>query len=64
MDKFLLGVFIGVGLMAITISFILKQSENRYYKEGQVDCINGKIKYELRNNEQNEKVWQLIGEKK
>ncbi len=38
----------------------IKSAGEGYYKQGQVDCINKKIVYELKTNENNEKIWRKI----
>jgi hypothetical protein len=49
--------------MALTI-FIAISNYNDGYKDGQVDAINGKVKYELKENEDKTTEWVEIKNKK
>jgi len=41
----------------IILCLILKPDLNNYYKQGQIDYANGIIKYELREQDNNEYIW-------
>lgn len=46
-DNFVTGMFVGLIIGAIMIALIAKDISDDYYKKGQIDAINGNIKYEL-----------------
>ena len=56
--------FISIVLLLIIIFIILfipgSCLYNKGYKKGQIDYANGKIKYELRQNENEEMRWEKI----
>lgn len=53
------GINIGFGLVGL-ILICLPNKHNGHYKRGQVDAINGKIKFELKKNEDGEWEWTYI----
>lgn len=60
-------LFMIVGIMiGLTIGMAIpdKQKEKLKYKEGQIDALNGKVKYELKENDDKEIVWEEMNLKK
>lgn len=51
---FICGIIAG---LIIATLLTAKESTNEGYKQGQIDAINGKIKYELKENEDKSKTW-------
>lgn len=57
-------IFITAGVVIIVFGLIwgtfligMKIGHDRGYRQGQVDCINKKIQYELKPNQDNESIW-------
>jgi hypothetical protein len=50
-------------LFLIFVIFISKDKYKEGYKDGQVDAINGKVKYELKENEDKTTDWVEIKKK-
>ena len=46
-------------MFTFVISYFVIQKENPY-KQGQVDALTGKIKYELKTNPDSTKTWEFI----
>lgn len=50
---------VGILLLAIIVWFFLLFMHIKYdYKQGQIDALTGKIKYELRTNADSTKTWE------
>ena len=53
-------LFCSIGLLVFGLLFVVIMSEEMY-KEGQIDVLTGKIKYELIENTNKTKEWKEIG---
>ncbi len=52
-------VSIGSGLASVLFAMILfSVFEEKYYKQGQIDALNGKVKYELKRNADQTYTWE------
>lgn len=51
-----------IGLIGIIIMLLIAERES--YKEGQIDCMNGKVKYRLEKQKDNSIEWVEIEYKK
>jgi hypothetical protein len=63
MGKFLGCIFIFLIVMGMGILLAIQPVSYYGYKNGQIDALNGVIKYELTVNAANETVWEKIKEK-
>lgn len=62
-SEFLGGYVLGVVLTSIVITTIMALTpEGPGYKQGQIDAINGVVKYELIENPDQTKTWRRIKE--
>ena len=59
---FLLGMWVGVVVSAVLVIMAFKYFGNNHdwYKEGQLDALTGKIKYELVTQDDSTRVWKEI----
>ena len=46
-------------MFTLVMSYLVIQKENPY-KQGQIDALTGKIKYELKTNPDSTKTWEFI----
>ena len=56
MERFLVGMFLGLGLAAIAIAITSHHS----FKQGQIDALTGNIHYELITHDDSTRTWERI----
>ena len=58
-NAFFAGVIVGLimGIVALSAGLSSFTEQTKYYKQGQIDCINGKIAYELKVQSDGTTVW-------
>jgi hypothetical protein len=60
--SFILGMTIGLLIMISVFSLLIPKIEEGIYRKGQIDAINGIIKYELILQEDGSTEWEEINE--
>jgi hypothetical protein len=58
-------IIFALAVSCVLLGYIISNiARGNSYKEGQIDALTGKIKYELVTNDDMTKTWELIGEEK